>query len=222
MEILNNESSHGALALRKKLSKIPAKLSELFRSMLARDQRRTESLQLCILWILFAKRPLSPAEFRHALWAGLLEQGLVDPELPDDTHMDAVKLATSSSKGLAGNGCGGTTTAAGTTPSKRRRRRGPTARAVPADSHVRLVHDAGDASAVWSFGDAFLKVKLAQDRMAATRECVPLRWLAERKISFTIPTVLYQTEEGLYTHLRPLLVFIYSNDISRNNYTVYA
>lgn len=54
------------------------------------------------------------------------------------------------------------------------------------------MHDARDASAVWSFGDAFLKVKLAQDRMAATREHVPLRWLAERKISFTIPAVLYQ------------------------------
>ncbi|KAK4678539.1 hypothetical protein QC764_308560 [Podospora pseudoanserina] len=101
VEILNNESSHGALALRKKLSEIPAELGKLFRSMLARDRNRTESLQLCILWILFAKRPLTPAEFRHALWAGLLERRLVDPELPDDTHMDAVKLVTSSSKGLA-------------------------------------------------------------------------------------------------------------------------
>jgi ankyrin repeat protein len=101
VEILNNESSHGALALRKKLSEIPAQLSELFRSMLARDQQRPESLQLCILWILFAKRPLSPAEFRHALWAGLLEQHLVDPELPDDTPEDADNLVASSSKGLA-------------------------------------------------------------------------------------------------------------------------
>jgi ankyrin repeat protein len=101
VEILNNESSHGALALRKKLSEIPTELSKLFKSMLVRDQHRPESLQLCLLWILFAKRPLSPAEFRHALWAGLLEQLLVDPELPDDTHMDAVKLVASSSKGLA-------------------------------------------------------------------------------------------------------------------------
>ncbi|KAK4182208.1 hypothetical protein QBC35DRAFT_518952 [Podospora australis] len=101
VEILNNESRHGALALRKKLSEIPAELSELFRSMLARDQQKPESLKLCILWILFAQRPLSPAEFRHALWAGLSEQGLVDAELPDDTHMDAVKLVASSSKGLA-------------------------------------------------------------------------------------------------------------------------
>jgi hypothetical protein len=49
VEILNNESSYGALTLRKKLSEIPAKLSELFRSMLARDQQRPESLRLYIL-----------------------------------------------------------------------------------------------------------------------------------------------------------------------------
>jgi hypothetical protein len=54
-EILNNESTHAALALRKKLPEIPAKLSELFRSILARDQQRPESLRLYILWILFAK-----------------------------------------------------------------------------------------------------------------------------------------------------------------------
>jgi hypothetical protein len=101
VEILNKENSDGALALRKKLSEIPAKLGELFRSMLARDQERPESLRLCILWIPFAKRPLSPAKFRHALWAGLLEQRLVDPELPDDTHEDAEKPVASSSKGLA-------------------------------------------------------------------------------------------------------------------------
>ena len=101
VEILNIESCRGALALRKKLSETPKELSELFRSMLSRDQQSTESLQLCILWILFAKRPLSPAEFRHALWAGLSEHRQVDDELPDDTHEDAVKLVASSSKGLA-------------------------------------------------------------------------------------------------------------------------
>ena len=49
VEILNNKSSYSVLALRKKLSEILAELSKLFRSMLARDQYRTESLQLCIL-----------------------------------------------------------------------------------------------------------------------------------------------------------------------------
>ena len=44
VEILNNESSYGALALRKKLSEIPDDLSELFTSILALDQQRPESL----------------------------------------------------------------------------------------------------------------------------------------------------------------------------------
>ena len=103
VRILNKESGSGALAIRMKLSEIPPKLSDLFRSMLTRDQDRVEWLQLCILWILCADRPLNPAEFRHALWAGLLEQkDQVDPELPDATNMDdCVKLVTSSSKGLA-------------------------------------------------------------------------------------------------------------------------
>ncbi|KAK3943420.1 hypothetical protein QBC46DRAFT_254271 [Diplogelasinospora grovesii] len=101
VEILNKESSHGALALRRRLAEIPSKLSELFKNILTRDQDRVEWLLLCVLWVLCAKRPLSPAEFRHALWAGLLEQDMVDPDLPDDTDMDAVKLVTSSSKGLA-------------------------------------------------------------------------------------------------------------------------
>ncbi|OAA44736.1 Nucleoside phosphorylase domain protein [Cordyceps fumosorosea ARSEF 2679] len=101
--ILNKESDGGALAIRTKLSEIPPKLSDLFRSMLTRDQDRPEWLLLCVLWILCAKRPLNPAEFRHALWAGLLAQdGQVDPELPDVTDMDeCVRLVTSSSKGLA-------------------------------------------------------------------------------------------------------------------------
>lgn len=37
-EILKHESSHGALAPGKKLSKMPAELSKLFRRMLARDR----------------------------------------------------------------------------------------------------------------------------------------------------------------------------------------
>ena len=101
--ILNKESGGGALAMRTKLSEIPPKLSDLFKSVLTRDQDRAEWLLLCVLWILCAKRPLNPAEFRHALWAGLLEQkDQVDSELPDVTDMDdCVKLVTSSSKGLA-------------------------------------------------------------------------------------------------------------------------
>ncbi|KAL0934084.1 NACHT and ankyrin domain-containing protein [Colletotrichum truncatum] len=99
--ILNKENSHGGLALRRRISEFPAKLGNLFKSILTRDQDRPEELLLCVLWVLCARRPLSPREFQHALWAGLSEQGLVDPDLPSNTEMDAVRLVTSSSKGLA-------------------------------------------------------------------------------------------------------------------------
>ena len=103
VEILNKESSRGSLAIRTRLSEIPGKLSELFKSIVTRDQERKDWLLLCVLWILCAQRPLTPAEFSHALWAGLLSQeSQIDQELPDTTDMeDCVKLVTSSSKGLA-------------------------------------------------------------------------------------------------------------------------
>jgi len=108
VDILNKEVDEGGLALKRKLSKIPDKLSDLFKSILMRDQKSPERLLLCVLWILCAKRPLTPAEFRHALWVGLLNQqseqkdDLVDFDVPDVSDVNAnVKLITSSSKGLA-------------------------------------------------------------------------------------------------------------------------
>ncbi|KAL8310675.1 hypothetical protein RB597_010494 [Gaeumannomyces tritici] len=108
VDILNEEDDDGGLALRTKLSKIPDKLSDLFKSILMRDQKSPERLLLCVLWILCAKRPLTPAEFRHALWVALLDQQSaqndrqVDSDVPDVSNMNAcVKLVTSSSKGLA-------------------------------------------------------------------------------------------------------------------------
>ncbi|KEY73941.1 hypothetical protein S7711_09996 [Stachybotrys chartarum IBT 7711] len=108
VDILNKEEDEGGLAIRDKLSKIPARLSDLFKNILMRDQKAPGRLLLCVLWILCAKKPLSPAEFRHALWVGLLNQNpeskdlQVDAELPDVKNINAcVKLVTSSSKGLA-------------------------------------------------------------------------------------------------------------------------
>ncbi|KFA81187.1 hypothetical protein S40288_10209, partial [Stachybotrys chartarum IBT 40288] len=70
----------------------------------------------------------------------------------------------------------------------------PQVKPLPSDSIIRQVHDAGDASAVWSLGNAFLKVKLFQDRNQATKENTTLDWLANRKISFDVPKVLYYAE----------------------------
>ncbi|KAL4740562.1 hypothetical protein BDV11DRAFT_204202 [Aspergillus similis] len=67
VDILNKEYRRGGLALRKRLAEIPSDLSELFRDILRRDNEGMEHLLLCILWILYAKRPLQPKEFYHAL-----------------------------------------------------------------------------------------------------------------------------------------------------------
>ncbi|KAK8026499.1 hypothetical protein PG991_003555 [Apiospora marii] len=99
--ILNKETGHGGLGLRRRLSEIPPTLSRLFKDILIRDKERPEELRRCILWVLCAFRPLTPAEFCHGMWAAGLKDGSVDDEIPDvednETHM---ALATSSSKGL--------------------------------------------------------------------------------------------------------------------------
>jgi hypothetical protein len=62
-------------------------------------------------------------------------------------------------------------------------------------SHVRQIHDAGDASAVFSFGDALiLKVRLADE--GTRREHETLAYLAEKQLSFDVPTVLFHAEEA--------------------------
>ncbi|KAI9896887.1 hypothetical protein N3K66_007909 [Trichothecium roseum] len=64
-----------------------------------------ERLRLCVLWILYAGRPLSPEEYHHALWSGLALANLADPGIPKatDATVDVTIKAsvTSSSKGLA-------------------------------------------------------------------------------------------------------------------------
>ncbi|KAK7999483.1 hypothetical protein PG990_012083 [Apiospora arundinis] len=99
--ILNKETSNGGLALRRRLSEIPPTLSQLFKDILTRDNERPEDLRRCILWVLCASRPLTPAEFCHAMWAAGLKDGHVDDEIPDaEDNEISMALATSSSKGL--------------------------------------------------------------------------------------------------------------------------
>ncbi|BCS21079.1 uncharacterized protein APUU_21511S [Aspergillus puulaauensis] len=108
VHILNKEDRHGGLALRKRLAEIPSDLSELFRDILKRDNENVEQFVLATLWILYAKRPLRPNEFQHALWSGLRLRDVVDPQPPDFTTIDAEDRAgrleeyvVSASKGLA-------------------------------------------------------------------------------------------------------------------------
>ncbi|KAH8656467.1 hypothetical protein BGZ61DRAFT_311573, partial [Ilyonectria robusta] len=105
VEILNKEYRQGGLALRKRLAEIPSRLSELFKDILRRDNENMEHLLLCILWILYSKRPLRPEEFYHALWSGLSLKDLADSDIPTVTGPDASscieRYIISSSKGLA-------------------------------------------------------------------------------------------------------------------------
>jgi ankyrin repeat protein len=108
VDILNKEYRRGEIALRTRLAEIPSGLSELFIDILGRDNENIEALLLCILWILYAKEPLRPQEFYHALWSGLSLKGLVDSQIPDVTVLgtddadDTVsRYVISSSKGLA-------------------------------------------------------------------------------------------------------------------------
>ncbi|KAL3293895.1 Pfs NACHT and Ankyrin domain protein [Colletotrichum asianum] len=105
VDILNDQYSRGGMDLKKRLREIPEDLHDLFKDMLRRDERNKESLLLCILWILCAKRPLNPSEFSHALWSGLLMNGQADEEPPNLIRADgssaADRFVIGSSKGLA-------------------------------------------------------------------------------------------------------------------------
>ncbi|PNP40031.1 hypothetical protein TGAMA5MH_07953 [Trichoderma gamsii] len=105
VNILNKENRRGGLALNKRLAETPSGLSELFKDLLRRDNENMEELLLCILWILYAKRPLRPDEYYHALWSGLSLKNLADPDIPIVTVSDGsdciARCVISSSKGLA-------------------------------------------------------------------------------------------------------------------------
>ncbi|KAL5365108.1 hypothetical protein BJX96DRAFT_7208 [Aspergillus floccosus] len=88
VDILNKDYQRGGMFLRKRLAEIPSDLSELFKDILGRDKQDMNALLLCILWILYAKRPLRPEEFYYALWSGLSLHSVRDNRLMDITPPD--------------------------------------------------------------------------------------------------------------------------------------
>lgn len=78
----------------------------------------------------------------------------------------------------------------------------PDAGPLAPDGHARQIHDAGDASAVFRFGDSLIiKIRIANDN--TRREPETLAFLAAKgeQLSFDIPTVLFYTEDGGKTYL---------------------
>ncbi|KAK6337064.1 hypothetical protein TWF718_009850 [Orbilia javanica] len=103
--ILNKENARGRLALKKRLAELPSGLSELFKDILQRDCENMEQLLICVIWILYAKEPLRPEEYYHAVWSGLFLKDLADDEIPtiagSDTPDVINNCVISYSKGLA-------------------------------------------------------------------------------------------------------------------------
>nr|POE94520.1 vegetative incompatibility protein het-e-1 [Quercus suber] len=102
IDILNPEYRVGRMwNIEKKLEEMPEKLSELFKTILRRDNTNMDDLLLCLQWILFSKRPLRAEEFYFAM-AAKLDQAQPGPwnrETVTNEHM--ARFVVGSSKGLA-------------------------------------------------------------------------------------------------------------------------
>jgi ankyrin repeat protein len=103
VEMLNKEYDAGRIhALRKRLSTIPGDLHELFRDILSRDERNRNELLLCVQWVLFSRRPLTPAELYCAILSGLGENNIeyLTTDDAEVTAEDKKRFLLDCSKGL--------------------------------------------------------------------------------------------------------------------------
>ncbi|KAF5133093.1 Ankyrin repeat domain-containing protein 17 [Metarhizium anisopliae] len=94
--MLNKEERDGRPAFTNRLSELPSGLSDLFESIIKRDNDNVDDLKLSLGWILLAQRPLELEEFYHACWH------FKDPMLAKHYTKDrGEKYVLSSTKGLA-------------------------------------------------------------------------------------------------------------------------
>uniref|UniRef100_A0A8H7NEL9 Nephrocystin 3-like N-terminal domain-containing protein n=1 Tax=Bionectria ochroleuca TaxID=29856 RepID=A0A8H7NEL9_BIOOC len=102
--ILNNDDRWGHPTIKRQLEELPDSLSNLFKDILTRDKENPDDLLFSVLWVLYAKWPLTPEEYYHALWCGLKLRGRADAEIPDvsDTFVREKinRYIVTSSKGL--------------------------------------------------------------------------------------------------------------------------
>jgi ankyrin repeat protein len=101
VEILNKEHDDGQIhVLRRRLQEIPGDLHKLFRNILTRNSGNKERLLLCIQWVLFSAKPLSPVELYYAILSGV-EPNALSVWDQDRLTPDAIEnFILSSSKGL--------------------------------------------------------------------------------------------------------------------------
>ncbi|KAI1777162.1 hypothetical protein F4818DRAFT_447956 [Hypoxylon cercidicola] len=102
--ILNKEYDRGRIHnLPETLRRVPSDLHALFRDILTRDDDNGQGLLLCIQWVLFARRPLSPVELYLAIVSGL-EPGKLSEyhQKQERTSTDDIRrYILDNSKGLA-------------------------------------------------------------------------------------------------------------------------
>ncbi|KAL2201754.1 hypothetical protein CC79DRAFT_1402082 [Sarocladium strictum] len=88
------------------LGRLPADLSIVFANILHRYTGQMDEFIVAVVWMLFSRRPLSPAELEHAIWSGI-GHGTSDHPPPslkipfDEESSRLHRRITSSSKGLA-------------------------------------------------------------------------------------------------------------------------
>jgi ankyrin repeat protein len=103
VQMLNKEYDSGRIyTLRRKLTTIPGDLHELFRDILTRDKLHRNELRLCIQWVLFSRRPLSPHELYFAILSGVEADVIADLAAEDVaiTMQDMKRFILDCSKGL--------------------------------------------------------------------------------------------------------------------------
>ncbi|KAK8123662.1 hypothetical protein PG999_003580 [Apiospora kogelbergensis] len=102
VNILNKEWDAGRKhGLRARLHEMPGDLHTLFRDMLTRDTDNTPGLLLCMQWLLFAMRPLSPKQLYFAMISGLEPENLANCHTEEIIDSDIARFVLDVSKGLA-------------------------------------------------------------------------------------------------------------------------
>ncbi|KAI8954389.1 hypothetical protein F4801DRAFT_575466 [Xylaria longipes] len=103
VKILNKEHDEGRTMrrLQDRLSEIPSDLHELFRDLLTRDTRNKDELFLCLQWLLFSARPLTPEELYFAILSGTEPEEVIPWDIEEVPRDTIAKFILNSSKGLA-------------------------------------------------------------------------------------------------------------------------